>query len=251
MKLNQASESRGWVVAVVASAATIGLVAMIVASPWLMGSFVSRSTDWHELSEIGQAYGGVSAILSGLAFCGIAVSLILQWRQVRLTQVMTERERHFELVKMAVDDPTLMFTPIPVTSGAEQRRWMVFNLWVAHWAMLWDTRSINQVVLRKLFDGLFSDDLALKYWVVSRLSWRMEPGRRRRAFLAVADEAYNRALGARPGAVSQPSTEDGTDAGLDSNSVIASERPVPCTPGDSAVVVPDVEPAGGSKEPGY
>ena len=80
---------RGWVVTTLLTAFIAGFVALILSSPWLVRMIVPKSENWHDLSEIGQAYGGVSAILSGLAFCGIAGSLVLQWRQVQHTQTMT------------------------------------------------------------------------------------------------------------------------------------------------------------------
>jgi hypothetical protein len=50
----------------------------IAATPVLMRLTAGGDASWDELSDIGQAYGGVSAVLSGLAFCAIAGSLLLQ-----------------------------------------------------------------------------------------------------------------------------------------------------------------------------
>jgi hypothetical protein len=74
--------------------------------------------DWNRLSDIGQAFGGVSAVLSALAFCAIAASLLLQWRQLRMTTVIAARERHFDLVRLAVDDP------LPDAGKRDQRVWV-------------------------------------------------------------------------------------------------------------------------------
>jgi hypothetical protein len=38
------------------------------------------------LSDVGQAYGAVSAVVSGLALLGVAVSLVIQQRQNRMTE---------------------------------------------------------------------------------------------------------------------------------------------------------------------
>jgi hypothetical protein len=173
----------------------VGLVAAIVASPWLMKFVVGRSDSWQELSNVGQAYGGVSAILSGLAFCGIAGSLVLQWRQVRLGQIMTARERHFELVKLAVEDPDLAFPFQHNLSRSELRRWLVLNLWVAHWAMLWDMGALSLQGLRTEFNLLFQDREGLAWWAErGRAGWQGEVSRRRKAFVAVAEDAYQRAV---------------------------------------------------------
>lgn len=188
-------ERRG-TIAAAASAVIASFFALIVAAPWLMRSVVSRSDDWQKLSEMGQAYGGISAILSGLALCGIGASLLLQWRQIRSTQVITMRERHFELIKISLENPELA-PPHSGIAEAERRQWMVNNLWVSHWAMLWDVGSINRPGLRRMFDDLFSDNEAINWWTACGENWASSSGRREQAFLLVVDEAYRAALQAR------------------------------------------------------
>jgi hypothetical protein len=188
-----------WTFVIFTITALIGFFAVIVAFPWLVGSAVGWSDDWHQLSEVGQAYGGVSAMLSGLAFCGIAGSLLLQWRQVRLAQMMMLRERHFELVKLGLDDSNLRFPSLSEKSEAESRRWIVRNLWVAHWLMLWDMGSLTPPRLRMNFDDIFREDEAVQWWTAYGSFWIDNPRRHHRTFLAVANEAYRQATGANPG----------------------------------------------------
>lgn len=190
MDVRQAYLRRGLAVVAFAAAAVIAVVAVVVASPWLMKSVAEGSDDWHELSDVGQAYGGVSAILSGLAFCGIAVSLLLQWRQVRLTRTMTERERHFDLVQMAMDDPSLLFTDRPGITLADRRKRMYINLWVSHWAMLWQTGSLDRTSLRDLLDDIFRNELARAWWVSVRSNWTLDGTKRSQVFKAAVDEAH-------------------------------------------------------------
>jgi Family of unknown function (DUF6082) len=109
---------------------------------------VGNGGDWITLSNVGQAYGGVSAILSGLAFCGIACSIFLQWRQNRLTQLTASRERQFELVKLAMADPDLMFQREEGESIQTHTQKMYYNLWVSHWAMLLELGAISESELR-------------------------------------------------------------------------------------------------------
>ena len=199
MRMSRGFAGRGLVICVVVLMAAF--VGVVVASPWLTRSFVRRSEDGHELSEMGQAYGGVSAILSGLAFCGIAISLLLQWRQVRLTRIMAARERHFELVKLGIDDPSLMLAPLPGGSPASARKRVICNLWVAHWAMGWDIGSLSPARLRVLFDELFGDETARAWWAAGGSpAWARDRGG---VFWAVADEAYRDAC-ARRMAVPEP-----------------------------------------------
>jgi hypothetical protein len=91
--------ARNAILLLFAAVAVVSTVASPIAMQWLAG----RSVDWARLSNVGQAYGGVSAVLSALAFCGIAVSLAFQWQQVRISQVVASRERHFELVRLTAE----------------------------------------------------------------------------------------------------------------------------------------------------
>jgi hypothetical protein len=188
---------RRWSVPTFAAVVLVGLVAAIVAAPWLVKAAVGRSADWVQLSNIGQAYGGVSALLSGLAFCGVACSLILQWRQVRLTQIMAVQDRQFELVKLAINDPDLGFSFGTDLPFEEKRRWQASNLWVAHWAMQWEMGMLSEPVLRVAFEEHFKHNaVARDWWMNSGPTWHPHPDRRLRRFLAIADESFRRALAA-------------------------------------------------------
>src|SRR5690349_9103609 len=67
-------------------AAAAGVVIAVVLSPLALPLVASRREDWQELSNVGQAYGGIAAVLSGLAFLGIIISLALQRRQTKIQQ---------------------------------------------------------------------------------------------------------------------------------------------------------------------
>jgi hypothetical protein len=94
---------------------------------------------------------------------------------------------------MAVDDPRLMFPIVPGRSAEETRRWMVFSLWIAHWAMLWDIGALSPPALHRCFGVLFRDSQALTFWSNRGAEWSIELSRHRRAFLAIADEVHREA----------------------------------------------------------
>jgi hypothetical protein len=197
----------------------LGLIALIVVSPWLVRPLVGRAEEWNALAEVGQAYGGISAVLSGLAFCGIAISLLLQWRQVRLTHMLITRERHFELVKLGLEDSSLRIPAAYGQNEDEIRKTAYSHLWVAHWAFLWDTGSIGPAEARHLFDTLFRDETALAWWAEVGPTWSTTPGRRRRALMAITHEAHRAAVEARLEELDGPGgASDGNGAG---------EAPVP------------------------
>jgi uncharacterized protein DUF6082 len=204
MNTNRTITGRTLAAVILASSLMISFVALIVASPWLTRAAVDPSDDWRGVSDIGQAYGGVSAILSGLAFCGIAGSLILQWRQVRQSHVMTARERHFELMRLTLEgDPGLLAGLLGVPD-AVARQWVIRNLWVAHWAMLWETGALTLPQLRREFDDFFRDETSRAWWTAVGLPrWRDESDE---AFIRVATESYDQT---HEGPAEAGSEEDG------------------------------------------
>ena len=71
--------------------------------------------DWRRLSEIGQTYGAVSAVLSALALGGVAGSLALQRqpaeldrRSAKLDRELAFRSVHTELLMFGIQNPDLL-----------------------------------------------------------------------------------------------------------------------------------------------
>jgi Family of unknown function (DUF6082) len=88
----------------VALLAITGLLSLILVSPLLLRQLAQiKGIDWTELSNIGQTYGAVSAILSAVALIGITISLVIQARQARTERVRITRERQMELLRIILD----------------------------------------------------------------------------------------------------------------------------------------------------
>jgi uncharacterized protein DUF6082 len=209
MRINSGKGTGGGMAVLSGATLILGLVGIIVASPWLMSLVADQHKDWSRLSDIGQAYGGISAILSGLALCGVAGSLLLQWHQTRTAQAIGIRERHSDLVKLALTDPDLAWPMVNEASKEHARRVMLLNLWVSHWAMQWDMGVMRKPELRALFEDLFHEDTAVTWWRDYGASWDSNPSRRRRSFLATGHEALFSITGEWPNPGKRPVSTDG------------------------------------------
>jgi hypothetical protein len=208
MRSVRSTAGRATATTVLAATFVTGAIGVIVVAPWITrAAAVHQADNWEELSNIGQAYGGVSAIVSGLALCGIVASLLLQRQQIRLTRTITARERHFELLKLGLADPELIIGTSVASSPEESRQWQIRNMWVAHWLMLWDTGSLSRPVLRLLFDDLFTDAVALTWWsTVGSSAFTRDRGG---VFVQTATDAYLEAAKSRS---VPPAPRDATDA---------------------------------------
>jgi hypothetical protein len=169
-------------------------IAMIVFFPLVTQGLVN-DRDWTALSDAGQAYGGISAIVAGLGFCGIATSIALQVRQTRLAQAISARERHFELVKFGLDYPSLSYQLRGEEPELYQKK-VLINLWVSHWLLLWDIGEADERFLIFALNDLFTDHIARDWWQQWGDHFAMLDTRRHRHFTRIADRCHATALSA-------------------------------------------------------
>ena len=88
--------------------ATVLILGLVTISPFALVGLAHYRHDWSKLSNIGQTYGAVSALLSSLALTGVASSLLYQARDSQTAREQTTRVIHNELIKMEMADPSLM-----------------------------------------------------------------------------------------------------------------------------------------------
>jgi hypothetical protein len=171
---------------------------LLLVYPVLLSRMSERSFDWPRLSEVGEAYGGVGPIVSSLAFCAIALSLLLQWRQNRMTLLFSNRQLHLDLIKLALADREFLYVDGSVVADdPDAVRKVYANLLVGHWATAWDLRTLDVANLRSGAARLFESELAREWWQASGSSY--SSSRRRRRFVEIIDDEYGRAVTTGPG----------------------------------------------------
>jgi hypothetical protein len=182
----------------------LAALAIVIGSPLLL-SVLRRfgSTDWTRLSEIGQTYGAVSAVLSALALGAVAVSVFIQARQAKAGQIQAVRGFHLDLIRMQLDDlPAYLpcWGPLDLTSPMEQRRHIYINLVFSYASMGYDVGEISEPWLRDMLNGMFRGESARRYWPMARGVWlaSASTNRRGRRFVDVVDDEYRQAEAAGP-----------------------------------------------------
>jgi hypothetical protein len=87
-----------------------------------LGVFV-RAGHWEALSDVGQAFGTLSALLSAVALLGVWSSIRLQTRQAEVAKFEAARTIRGQLIQFVFDEPDLLalwgFDP---SSGEEKMR---------------------------------------------------------------------------------------------------------------------------------
>jgi len=180
-------------------ALAVGAVALALAAPFAMSWMAKWQLDWSELSDVGQAYGGVSALLSALALCAIAGSLILQQRQTKTAQVVAVTERHHDLLRLALEHPEFIYVDSPTGVRADLPMVLYSNLTVSHWAMMWELGLLDEALLRKAASALFRHNTASVWWASIGPDWtrgRATPGGTK--FVRILMDEYKRLIDEPP-----------------------------------------------------
>lgn len=189
---------RGWgaIRALLVAGAIVAALGAIFVSPLLFRVLTQHTTGWTEMANVGEAYGGIAALLSGLALGGVAISLLLQWRQSYAERTLAVRQHHIELIKLGIAEPLLLGrTSSPALDRETAMLHINANLWVAHWAMLWDLKYCDEAQLRHLVSQLFASDAAARdWWHMYGPMWSVRMDRRRRRFQEIVTDEWHRAV---------------------------------------------------------
>ena len=184
-----------------------GGAALILASPFgLQLISTAKIADWPELSSIGQTYGAISALISGVALAGIATSLFLQSRELNLMREQIFRDYHFDLVRFSIENPSFIsswgYAPSVGLSLEDIRRVGYTNMIVSFWSTSYITGRLDESELRRNCSQMFQGEAGRSYWEDSRATWH-ESGdnRRSKRFAGIIEEEYCKSVEAGPSLV--------------------------------------------------
>ena len=174
---------------------TIAVSTLVVISPLALRVIaLIPNISWPELSNIGQTYGAVSALLAALALVGVAASVLMQNRELRHSRWESGRARHFEIIRMALDDPLCrQVYGARAMPENEARLEGYVNLLLEYWVMLWEFGDIQEERLRTFLEELLGSKAGHVYWQKFGSVRLHEAGtKRERTFQRIADEVYRK-----------------------------------------------------------
>lgn len=191
---------RSWTRRSLTGLAGIAALVVVALSPFILQLGYSGSRmDWGRLSDIGETYGAISALLSGGALVILGISLALQAREIRHAREQAARNTQFELMRMMLDEPAYQ----EVLGGRmrdgltvdEVRRDIYLNLLLNWWQMRWEFGDMPEIEVREAARmDLFSAPAGRDYWRrrgTARMSYANS--RRGRRFNEIFDEEYREA----------------------------------------------------------
>lgn len=172
----------------------VGLLAIAVAlaAPLLAARVRMPHLDWAQASEIGQAYGVVSALLAALALTVVGVSAVLQVRAVNQGRIQATRELHARLIERALDDPELA-----ECWGADHsesfKQSAYVNQILVFWKAAWEMGDLHETNLRSDLSRLFTKGPGYQFWSKNGMIWADNlAGSKGFRFVEIVDEEHQR-----------------------------------------------------------
>lgn len=148
--------------------------------------------DWSRWGDVGQTFGVLSSIISGLALVAVVVTARVQFRELQRSATAELSMLHLEIIKMSIGDPQLAEVwPAfrPGLSVESNRQFLYANIiYQFHWTSLKLNRATDEEVLGSM-RYLFTSPLMRKYWVAAeRARTSLEPGSPEFLFAKKLDE---------------------------------------------------------------
>jgi len=191
------------------------VVGAVTMSPFLMANLSSEGLPWQQLADIGQTYGGASALLSAVALCGVVASLLFQRRQVRQGLVEMDRHQHFEIMRIALERPELIeVLDARNATNPHADKELFANLMMMYWLAVWELGAVDEAELRAMAVDMFASETARRWWSRVGGVWIGTHGRReRRRFISIISAALAEAQ--RTPAISTTSSSSSPDNHVD------------------------------------
>jgi hypothetical protein len=179
----------------VALVALLAFVLLVLVLPLALVVPGRGGIDPARVSEVAALYGVASTIVSGIALCGVALSILFQAQANRSSAYIATREQHTALMLLSMNDAELAACWSGATlppGGPSDRQLTYANLIFAFWEMQWETGTFDDgFVSRHAALTLKESAIARRYWRNARIA-RIECGCDRSPFYRLVDAQYQR-----------------------------------------------------------
>ena len=159
------------------SFAIAAVVFGVIVSPLVLGLLSRANLNWQELSNIGQSYGAISAILSALALLGVIWTLFLQARQAAHSRTYAIRQYQATLLRMAMEDKRYIeaWGNFPAPPGLDRDLVLYTNLMMMYLVSLYETGVSDLDEIGAYASEIFDGAVGRMYWECRREFWLRVP----------------------------------------------------------------------------
>lgn len=212
--------SRIFVITGLTLAAIIGFLAVLLSPILLLRANRLTAANWSTLSDVGQAYGGVSAILTALALIGVAASLLVQRQQADIARTQAIRAFQLQMLTLCLERPDTYYPLMghEVTGTTEEARQQIFATYFLNYVHAGYSIDFfdEQSLMGDVFPRFFKFDTGRAYWESMRPIWVARYfTKKSRKYVGMLDASYERAVLAGPPILA---TSSSTPAGYEDRS---------------------------------
>ncbi|TYB71236.1 hypothetical protein FXF51_02015 [Nonomuraea sp. PA05] len=182
-------------------AAGLSVLLMLLASPFALDRLADATgVNWALLADVGDAYGSAVALLTATSILVLAVSVAFQARAARISSETTVRMLHVEMMRFAIEDPSLMQMEGSMWDGTEEgleemRRWAYTNMQLALLRSFYALKETTTEALRMQASARFRSRMGREHWEVNRTWFRAsERNHHDRRFGEIVEEEYQKAV---------------------------------------------------------
>jgi hypothetical protein len=183
----------------------VATAALLLVSPLLLLiPSVVLDANWQELTDIGQSYTGVAALLSAAALVGVVISIRFQAEQSQLLRRQVARDMQFGLLRLAMADPhyaSVFHTDsVPSIQGHEDYRKAVFRTqWIRYLEFAFFSGELSEAEIQLgLEDEFFANVDNRLWWSEVRQYWTARASEKptlHKRYIDILDQACsNRAI---------------------------------------------------------
>jgi hypothetical protein len=177
-----------------------GITVGVIASPAVIRRIYGGG-DYSTIADVGQAYGGASAVVACIALFVVTASIFMQYRQFKEVRRDAATDFAEELVLLAMECPKYRqcwgsrVTP----AGVDEDLFFYCSKVIKNWARLWDLGVIDETRVREYLRGFFDAEIPRMFWEKHSEWHRRGRGHaRREPFRDLVNAEYLRALRTGP-----------------------------------------------------
>jgi Family of unknown function (DUF6082) len=134
----------------------------------------------------------VSTLISSVALVGVALSLLLQARQLRVNQLQATRAAQVELARFAAENREII-SDIFADEPAEYLRGIFINWFVKYLELSYHMKISSRESVQLQVSRLFGAKYPSEWWVRVRNTYETEAAtKKEREFFTIIDETHKR-----------------------------------------------------------
>jgi hypothetical protein len=198
LKDHDRSASRRLLGASIAALAFAMAMVSVLLFPLVLGRFYTADGDYSRMSDIGQAYGAASAVISAAALGAV---LMGQYRQVNRTRLQALHDGMDELVQLAMDEPMYRqcWGARIAPDDVDEALFYYCNRMITKWKDGWELRGLSETQARAYLAKFFDSEIPRLFWQQhGQFQMQAKLTNRRARFVIMINEEYLRAIHSGP-----------------------------------------------------